>query len=412
MSFKENFLSNLKQVPDPYHFTQYAKTKLIDAGFVELKESDEWKEIPKRFFVIRDNRTILAMKKESLDNGVFLIVPTDFPAFKNKPNSNRSSSGLDLIDVSPQGSGTLYSWFDRDIRLSGRLFYKDGGTIKSKLFTTESIGFTPMLSKALQRYINFELRIQDDFDIVINNSTPDSNNCIGNVAESVAEVISESADIPIDSFFDADFYLINGQEPSIIGIEQEFVKGQGLTAMTSALTGLESFLESKDPINGFTSFIAFDNEAIGATILSSDSIFIPTLLERIGISKTALSNSVAIFSRGVQGSNPNNRDSIEALIGKGPAIFSKSTSLFARPVFFNAYKAVKELNVPYQEITAKDGDFGKATLNLPQNIGNPSHFNVGIPILSRNSIRETAHIEDIESLQKLVTKLIETFSSS
>lgn len=56
----DEFLSFIDKCPTQFHFCAYTRSELLKFGFTELKEDQEWSEIPKKGFFIRDEREVVA----------------------------------------------------------------------------------------------------------------------------------------------------------------------------------------------------------------------------------------------------------------------------------------------------------------------------------------------------------------
>ena len=118
--------------PDPFHAVQTSIDLLVAAGFEELNDKQPYtgKITPGgKYFFTRNKSSIVAFcvgTKYEPGNGFKIIGGhTDSPNLKVKPRSKRSSSGCTQLAVECYGGGLWYTWFDRDLGVSGRILMRD-----------------------------------------------------------------------------------------------------------------------------------------------------------------------------------------------------------------------------------------------------------------------------------------------
>jgi aspartyl aminopeptidase len=125
----EGFLSFVNHAISPYHAVDWCKKTLLQNGYNELKEIDNWTlEKGKKYFFTKNFTTIVAFnigtKFESGNTGFKIIgAHTDSPCLKICPNSKTSHKSTEQVHVSIYGGGLWHTWFDRDLTLGGRVVY-------------------------------------------------------------------------------------------------------------------------------------------------------------------------------------------------------------------------------------------------------------------------------------------------
>ena len=134
MELAKEYIDFLNKCPTPFHFGQVVSEILLSNGYTELKENEEWLEIPEKGFLLRDGRALIAWQNGGLDKSLIVGTHDDSPCFKLKPNFEISSNGYLKCSTSSYGGGLWYTWMDRELRLAGRVYVQENGEIVPKLF--------------------------------------------------------------------------------------------------------------------------------------------------------------------------------------------------------------------------------------------------------------------------------------
>ena len=89
--FNEGLLGFLDASPTPFHTTLNMSMMLQNAGFIKLIESQKWSlEEGKRYFLTRNDSSIIAFTYPKAKNYTMVGTHTDSPNLKLKPNPNHS----------------------------------------------------------------------------------------------------------------------------------------------------------------------------------------------------------------------------------------------------------------------------------------------------------------------------------
>ena len=115
-----------------FHAVRNMKAELINAGFIEVKENDNFNLYPGNcYFVTRNDSSIIAFKLPEYPAKQLKITAThtDSPTFKLKPNPVKKYKNITSLNCEPYGGGLYYSFFDKPLSIAGRVFVKEGNEV-------------------------------------------------------------------------------------------------------------------------------------------------------------------------------------------------------------------------------------------------------------------------------------------
>ena len=173
-NFNNGLLAFLDASPTPYHAVTSMKAVLLNAGFSELNERDDWDLSPGgRYFVIREASSIVAFtlgKGKLTEQGWRMVgAHTDSPCLRLKPNPDLHRQGYYQLGVDVYGGALLNPWFDRDLGLAGRINYRDqsGGLSSALVNIDRPIGVVPSLAIHLDRDANANRSVNPQTDLPV-----------------------------------------------------------------------------------------------------------------------------------------------------------------------------------------------------------------------------------------------------
>ena len=405
--FNENLIEFIKQCTSSYSCTAYIKKILKNNGFKELFETDNWNLNSNKYFIIRNDASIIAFTIPKKINEYYSIITThsDTPALLLKPDGAYIKENYLKYNVMPYGGLLNYGWLDHPLSLSGRVIIKKDNKLISKIVDFKK----PMLivpSVAIHQKTdsntNLDLNMQIDLQPILS---------LSKNKKTWNKIIKKHIK---EDILDYDLYAYNTTNPTLIN---DLLVSPRIDNLTSVYSALNGFLNSND--NNIKVFCSFNNEEIGSlTIEGADSNFLLDTLKRIAshldldIAKT-LSNSFIVSSDNTHAIHPNHTEYADdtgvLYLGRGFAIIREEQSTTNSLSSSIIKEICKKNKIKFQDSTAKNDVSGGSTLSgLSLRHVSVLSIDVGIPELSMHSSVETCSIKDIYELYKMMKCFYET----
>lgn len=262
--------------PSPFHACAAAASRLLAAGYTELREADPWPAAPGRFFTVRAG-SLVAWNTPGPD-GAFRIVGahTDSPNLRVKQHPDRVVAGWQVVALEPYGGAWLNSWLDRDLGISGRLSVRDGSGLDHRLVRIDD----PIL-----RVPQLAIHLAEDRKSVTLDPQRHVNAVWGSNAQGEArafvDYVAERAGVAPADVLAADLMTHDLTPSTILGADSSLLSAPRLDNQASCYAGLEALLGA-EPRGAVAVLVLFDHEEVGS---SSDhgaqSNLLGTVLERI-----------------------------------------------------------------------------------------------------------------------------------
>ena len=407
----EQMLEFIDASPTCFHVVDNLKSELVDRGYVELKETEEWKLEPGKFFVTRNDSSIISFRIPGKDfKGFYMIAShSDSPSFKVKENPEMEEvSAYVKLNTEKYGGMLCAPWFDRPLSVAGRLIVRDGkGGFVSKLVNVDrDLLMIPSLAIHMNRDANSAAKYNPQTDCIP---------LFGDISSKgkFFEVVAEAAGVKKEDILSHDLFLYNRVKPTFWGAENEYIASARLDDQECVYTTFAGFLEAKESEN-VVMHCVFDNEEVGSgTKQGADSTFLKDTLLRIneGLGRTnqqyftAVANSYMISADNAHAVHPNYKDKADPvnrpLMNGGIVIkYNANQKYTTDAVSAATFKLICEkANVPYQTFTNRSDIAGGSTLgNISTAQVSMSTVDIGLAQLAMHSPYESAGSRDPEYL--------------
>lgn len=417
-----NFLNSSKT---QYHAVSNAKKMLESAGFKKLCETEPF-DIQKngKYFVERDGSALIAFKTGS-DNSCFKIVAshTDSPCFKVKYGKALISpaAGTTSLNVEKYGGGLLYSWFDRPLKLAGRLCGEKDGKVIYSLFESENRFCIPSVA------IHFRRNANDGFAV---NPQVDCSPLFALTQDD--KLLKTELSSHFDGkLLDCDLYLVCDEKPFNFGTNNEFLCSPRIDDLASAYASLSALIEAKDDSGVCVAYLA-DNEEVGSrTKQGAASPFLRDVLKRIFIAlgekisdengeslfMQALAKSFIVSCDNSHATHPNHPEfadkNSDVKLGGGVAIKHHGNQNYTTDGLSSAiFKSILEkAAVPYCDYYQRsDLPCGGTLGAISSSQVAIKSVDIGIPQLAMHSSCETLALSDATHMKNGLKAFYENYS--
>lgn len=419
-NINKDLMNFIDATPNAYFCVDNLRKKLIENGFVELYENQNWDNLTEdgKYFVVRNDSSLIAFKMSNKKENIgFNIVAahTDSPSFSIKPNADMFDGIYLKLNVGGYGGMLNYTWLDRPLSLAGRVVtLKDGVYEKQLLNINKDLLIIPSQAIHINRDANEKNVLNHQIDMLPVVSLYND--------KKLEDIIKESLNISgkeVDKICDFDLYLYNRDNAKYVGLNNELILAPRLDDLASLFPAFNSFAESENE-NSINVLCAFDNEEIGSlTPQGADSTFLIDTLTRIAKASninlhTALSNTFVVSADNAHAIHPNaaakSDPTNKVLLNKG-IVIKHHTNYTTDAVTSSIFKGIcNNAEVPYQDFACRSDMRCGATLGgISQSHVGVDSVDIGLPQLAMHSINETIGSKDVHYMYKA---LLEFYNST
>ena len=404
--FNYDLMDFIGMSPTPFHAVEQIIYKLECAGYQRLYEADSWQlEDKQGYFVTRNDSSIIAFKmgEDIVSNGIQMVgAHTDSPCLKVKPEPDILTKGYYQLGVEVYGGALLNPWFDRDLSLAGRINYLDeDNDLCSTLVNFEDpIAIIPSLAIHLDREANTNRTVnaQKDIPPILLKLPLSEADTKPSFKDILLQKIKDDTDAIEILDYELCFYYV--QEPSYVGLHQDFIASARLDNLLSCYTGLMAMTETSNP--GSKLLVCTDHEEVGsASACGAQGPFLQSVLERMAGSHEnyvrMIDQSVMVSADNAHAVHPNyvdrHDDNHGPEINMGPVIKNNANQRYATNSDTSAMfkQLCKKADVPVQSFVVRSDMACGSTIGpiAASEIGVRT-IDVGVPTFAMHSIRELA----------------------
>ena len=390
--------------------------KLLDEnGFICLLENEKYEiSLGKSYYILRDGSSIIAFKvPEKLDELYFKIVAShsDSPVLKIKENPTVIENGYNKLKVEKYGGMIVSSWLDKPLGIAGRVCYKNGNAITTRLVNFPTNLIIPNVAIHQNRDINNGFIYNPQIDLLP---------ILGLGNNDLFKELLDSTKNKEEEILSYDLSLYNKEKAVLGGINNEFIYSPKEDNLVSAYISILSLISSIS-YDGISLGVVFNNEEVGSSSLNgADSDFLATNLKRISKSlgfsndelSRALVKSYLVSLDNAHAIHPNHPEMSDnknnCLINEGVVIKHNSNMLYTSEAISTAIIkliASKE-NISLQTFFNRADARGGSTLgNISLTHVSIRSVDLGIPQLAMHSNYEVMGSKDTINAYKLLKAL-------
>ncbi|MBO5866719.1 MAG: M18 family aminopeptidase, partial [Clostridia bacterium] len=241
-------LDFLKNSYTAYHATHNVCQILEQNGFVELTLGEKWSiDEGGKYFVTRNGSSVIAFVVG--EHKVLSICEshTDSPSFKVKGTKLVASEGAKRLNTEKYGGGLLYTYFDRPLKIAGRVLEKGANGVQQKLVASDYNVVIPSLCVHLNPTANDSFAVNPQVDT------------LALLSQSEVDLYKTLTDGEV---LDADLYVVPTTEPFLAGVQNEFLCAPRIDNLTSVYTSIQALLNCNPQTIAMA--VCLDNEEVGS----------------------------------------------------------------------------------------------------------------------------------------------------
>ncbi len=409
MDLNEQLLSFISRSPTAFHAVETTAKALAEAGYEELRETEDWSLAPgARAFVRRNGSSLIAFRAPAETPIGFLLAAahSDSPCFKLKENALLEGDGYVKLSVEKYGGMLCAPWLDRPLSIAGRVTLREEGRIVSRLVDLgRPVALIPNLAIHMDRSANegknYDARV--DMPALLSLSG----------AKGPDALVAEALGVKREDLLSKDLFLYPCTPGTVWGAENEFISSPRLDDLQCVFGCLEGFLQA-DASACLAALCVFDNEEVGsASKQGADSSFLTDVLRRVcfalGMDESAYlrcaANGFMVSADNAHAVHPNHgeqADRNERPVPNGGVVLKYNanarytTDSVSAAVFSEICRAAE---VPVQRYSNRADKPGGSTLgNISLSHLSLECVDIGLAQLAMHSCYETAGAKDTEYL--------------
>lgn len=412
VEYSKELIRFIKESPSMYHTVAALKTRLDKEGFQYIKEEDPWDLKPGgKYYTTRNHSSLIAFvigKEMEQEHFQISAVHSDSPTFKIKQNPIKKTDPYITLNVEGYGGMIDSTWLDRPLSVAGRIFVQDKDKVTMRLVSVDKdVLMIPNLAIHMNRSVNDGMKYNHQIHL---SPLFTAGAC---TQEDFLQMIAEQAGVRPEQILSTDLFLVNRQQGSIWGYQDEFVSVPKLDDLQSVYGCLQGFIQSEND-QSINVYCCFDNEEVGSnTKQGAMSTFLSDTLRRIHETlgypmqayHPALAHSFLVSCDNAHALHPNYPEKSDeqnhVYLNQGVVIKESANQKYMSDgAGISCFKSVcNKAGVPYQSFANRSDMTGGSTLGNLSNIQVSLYgVDIGCPQLAMHSSYETAGVKDTMSL--------------
>ena len=418
--FNQHLFSFLDQSPTPFHAVQWLSTRLKQAGFRQLNETQPWGTLAAgRYFITRHDGALIALtlpEQPLADTGLHMVgAHTDSPCLKVKPQPESNQGQVCQLGVEVYGGALLHPWFDRDLSMAGRVTYLDDKqTLHHCLVDFKRpVAVIPSLAIHLDQSANKARTInaQQHLPPIVMQWSADAP--FDFRQQLLRQVKVQYPETELTRVLDYDMSLYDVQKATLVGFDQAFISSARLDNLLSCFCAVDALLNSD--MTQANLLVLSDHEEVGSVSASgAQGSFLEAVLSRLCPDAESfhrmMQRSMLISTDNAHARHPNYADKHDPahcpVLNHGPVIKHNANQRYATNSDTSARFRwlCEKAKVPVQDFVVRS-DMGCGSTIGPivaASLGVKT-IDVGVPTLAMHSVRELAGAYDACYLSRVLT---------
>ncbi len=252
----------LKTSYTAYQAVENATAYLLSHGFTPLGEQAPWQLAEGgKYFVTRGGNSLIAFRY-ACGGAKIVASHTDSPALKLKENAALADKPFVKLNAEPYGGGLWYTFFDRPLKIAGRVVRERDGALVSQNYVSDFRCVLPSLAIHQQRDANekFSPNLQTELPLF---------------ALGEAEFGAR-----LQNAVSYDLFAVPDEEPFVSGANGEFFSSPRLDDLSGVYASLRAIAEGDG--KGLCLCACFNGEEIGSRVYGgAGANFLHATLARI-----------------------------------------------------------------------------------------------------------------------------------
>ena len=254
----KEMLDFIEKSPTCFHAVVNIGAMLEEAGYVRLRENEEWKLVKGgKYYTERNDSSVIAfaIPTETVKGFHMAAAHSDSPCFKVKEKPELTVEDHYMrLNTEKYGGMILSTWMDRPLSVAGRLAVRGTDGIQSRLVNIDrDLCVIPNVAIHMNREMNkgVEYNPQVDMlplfaDVAFDTDAAGTAETADGPQEKPAllGLAAEAAGVDAEAILGEDLFLYTRQEGRFLGAEGEFVLAPRLDDLQSAFALTKAFTES------------------------------------------------------------------------------------------------------------------------------------------------------------------------